>query len=68
MSPFIFLKDCVNENIPMCIVGNKVDLREGRPAESCVSSSDGEKLAKVSAAFSTQMIILYRCSASEISV
>lgn len=35
-----------NENIPLCIVGNKVDLREHHPAESCVSSSNGEKLAK----------------------
>lgn len=31
----------------MCVIGNKVDLREQLPEGSCVSSLHGEKLAKV---------------------
>lgn len=31
----------------MCVIGNKVDLREQRPEGGCVSSLQGEKLAKV---------------------
>ncbi|KAM4553587.1 ras and EF-hand domain-containing protein isoform 2-T2 [Fundulus diaphanus] len=39
------IQDSANEKIAMCVVGNKVDLREQCHAGSCVSSSDGEKLA-----------------------
>lgn len=31
----------------MCLIGNKVDLREERPEGSCVTSVHGEKLAMV---------------------
>ncbi|XP_025764352.1 ras and EF-hand domain-containing protein isoform X3 [Oreochromis niloticus] len=34
------------EKIPMCVIGNKVDLRGELPEGSCVSSLHGEKLAK----------------------
>ncbi|XP_052388305.1 ras and EF-hand domain-containing protein-like isoform X2 [Carassius gibelio] len=37
--------ESTNEDIPMCIIGNKVDLREERPEGSCVSTFHGEKLA-----------------------
>ncbi|XP_026086683.1 ras and EF-hand domain-containing protein-like isoform X2 [Carassius auratus] len=37
--------ESTNEDIPMCIIGNKVDLREERPEGSCVSAFHGEKLA-----------------------
>lgn len=30
----------------MCVIGNKVDLREVLPEGSCVSTAHGEKLAK----------------------
>lgn len=31
----------------MCVIGNKVDLREGKPEGSCVTTAHGEKLAMV---------------------
>ncbi|XP_059420904.1 ras and EF-hand domain-containing protein-like [Carassius carassius] len=37
--------ELTDEDIPMCIIGNKVDLREERPEGSCVSAFHGEKLA-----------------------
>ena len=43
----LFVQDSTDEQIPMCIIGNKVDLREDLPEGSCVSSVHGEKLAKV---------------------
>ncbi|XP_029010708.1 ras and EF-hand domain-containing protein [Betta splendens] len=39
------IQDSTEEKIPMCVIGNKVDLREQLEG-SCVSSSHGEKLAK----------------------
>ncbi len=44
---FVFVQDLAEEKIPMCVIGNKVDLRAQFPEESCVSSLHGEKLAKV---------------------
>ncbi|TKS73435.1 Ras and EF-hand domain-containing protein [Collichthys lucidus] len=40
------IQDSTEEKIPMCVIGNKVDLREQLPEGSCVSSMHGEKLAK----------------------
>lgn len=40
-------QDSTEDKLPMCVVGNKVDLREQRPEGSCVSTLQGEKLAKV---------------------
>uniref|UniRef100_A0A3Q0T750 RAS and EF-hand domain containing 2 n=1 Tax=Amphilophus citrinellus TaxID=61819 RepID=A0A3Q0T750_AMPCI len=40
------IQDSAEEKIPMCVIGNKVDLREELPKGSCVSSLHGEKLAK----------------------
>ncbi|XP_073327478.1 ras and EF-hand domain-containing protein isoform X2 [Pagrus major] len=40
------IQDSAEEKIPMCVIGNKVDLREKLPEGSCVSSLHGEKLAK----------------------
>ncbi|XP_070828657.1 ras and EF-hand domain-containing protein [Chaetodon trifascialis] len=40
------IQDSAEEKIPMCVIGNKVDLREQLPERSCVSSLHGEKLAK----------------------
>ncbi|XP_044048050.1 ras and EF-hand domain-containing protein isoform X2 [Siniperca chuatsi] len=40
------IQDSTEEKIPMCVIGNKVDLREQLPQGSCVSSLHGEKLAK----------------------
>uniref|UniRef100_A0A3Q1AQB5 EF-hand domain-containing protein n=1 Tax=Amphiprion ocellaris TaxID=80972 RepID=A0A3Q1AQB5_AMPOC len=40
------IQDSTDEKIPMCVIGNKVDLREQLPEGSCVSSLHGEKLAK----------------------
>ncbi|XP_034390341.1 ras and EF-hand domain-containing protein [Cyclopterus lumpus] len=40
------IQDSTEDKIPMCVIGNKVDLREQLPEGSCVSSSHGEKLAK----------------------
>ncbi|XP_038124647.1 ras and EF-hand domain-containing protein isoform X2 [Cyprinodon tularosa] len=40
------IQESADEKIPLCVVGNKVDLRDQLPAECCVSSSEGEKLAK----------------------
>lgn len=41
-------QESTDEDIPMCIIGNKVDLRAERPEGSCVSAFHGEKLAMVS--------------------
>ncbi|KAM9854093.1 ras and EF-hand domain-containing protein [Aulostomus maculatus] len=41
------IQDSAEEKIPMCVIGNKVDLREPLPEGRCVSSLQGEKLAKV---------------------
>ncbi|KAG7269740.1 hypothetical protein CRUP_006153 [Coryphaenoides rupestris] len=38
------IQESTEGQIPMCIIGNKVDLREERP-EGCVSTAHGEKLA-----------------------
>lgn len=45
--PPVSPQDATEDKIPMCIVGNKVDLREQRPEGSCVGALQGEKLAKV---------------------
>ncbi|XP_067245442.1 ras and EF-hand domain-containing protein [Chanodichthys erythropterus] len=39
------IRESTDEDIPMCVIGNKVDLRAERPKGSCVSSFHGEKLA-----------------------
>ncbi|KAM6961201.1 ras and EF-hand domain-containing protein [Aplochiton taeniatus] len=39
------IQESTEEPIPMCVIGNKVDLREERPEESCVSTAHGERLA-----------------------
>ncbi|XP_054631321.1 ras and EF-hand domain-containing protein [Dunckerocampus dactyliophorus] len=39
------IQDHTGEKVPVCIIGNKVDLREQLPQKRCVSSSHGEKLA-----------------------
>ncbi|KAK0155071.1 Ras and EF-hand domain-containing protein [Merluccius polli] len=38
------IQESTEGQIPMCIIGNKVDLREEHP-EGCVSTAHGEKLA-----------------------
>ncbi|CAB1443849.1 unnamed protein product [Pleuronectes platessa] len=40
------IQDLTEEKIPMCVIGNKVDLREQLAEGRCVSSLHGEKLAK----------------------
>ncbi|XP_029378573.1 ras and EF-hand domain-containing protein isoform X2 [Echeneis naucrates] len=40
------IQDSTDEKIPICVIGNKVDLREQLAEGSCVSSLHGEKLAK----------------------
>ncbi|KAM4733858.1 ras and EF-hand domain-containing protein [Anableps anableps] len=40
------IKESADENIALCVVGNKVDLQEQLPAGSCVCRAHGEKLAK----------------------
>ncbi|KAK2842249.1 hypothetical protein Q5P01_012449 [Channa striata] len=40
------IQDSTEEKIPMCVIGNKVDLREQLSEGNCVSSLHGEKLAK----------------------
>ncbi|XP_035497769.1 ras and EF-hand domain-containing protein isoform X2 [Scophthalmus maximus] len=40
------IQDSTEEKIPMCVIGNKVDLREQLAEGRCVSSLHGEKLAK----------------------
>ncbi|KAK7152210.1 hypothetical protein R3I94_008511 [Phoxinus phoxinus] len=39
------IQESTDKDIPMCIIGNKVDLRAESPEGSCVSSFHGEKLA-----------------------
>ncbi|KAF3854793.1 hypothetical protein F7725_022848 [Dissostichus mawsoni] len=59
------IQDSTEEKIPMCVIGNKVDLREQLPEGSCVSSIHGEKLAKVcSCSFHLIKPCLYRHPAS----
>ncbi|XP_047207613.1 ras and EF-hand domain-containing protein isoform X3 [Girardinichthys multiradiatus] len=41
------IQESAEEKIALCVVGNKVDLREELPAGSCVSTSHGEKLARL---------------------
>lgn len=53
-SPSGSLQDSTEDSIPMCVVGNKVDLREQRPEGSCVSTLQGEKLAKVCCDFHSE--------------
>ncbi|XP_024138541.1 ras and EF-hand domain-containing protein [Oryzias melastigma] len=40
------IQDSTDDKLPMCIIGNKVDLRELSGTHSCVRTLDGEKLAK----------------------
>ncbi|KAM3869896.1 ras and EF-hand domain-containing protein [Diretmus argenteus] len=40
------IQESADEQIPMCVIGNKVDLREELPEGGCVSTAHGEKLAK----------------------
>ncbi|XP_061577863.1 ras and EF-hand domain-containing protein [Cololabis saira] len=40
------IRDSTDDDICLCIVGNKVDLREQLPSQGCVSTANGEKLAK----------------------
>ncbi|XP_010899927.2 ras and EF-hand domain-containing protein isoform X2 [Esox lucius] len=40
------IQESTVEKVPMCLIGNKVDLREEWPEGSCVSSVDGERLAR----------------------
>ncbi|KAJ8252113.1 hypothetical protein COCON_G00214250 [Conger conger] len=40
------IQDSTVEQLPMCLIGNKADLRAEQPNGSCVSPTDGEKLAK----------------------
>ncbi|KAK6320178.1 ras and EF-hand domain-containing protein-like [Coregonus clupeaformis] len=40
------IQESTDEHLPMCVIGNKVDLREDRPEGSCVSTVDGERLAR----------------------
>ncbi|KAL2088569.1 hypothetical protein ACEWY4_015468 [Coilia grayii] len=37
---------CTDKSVPMCLVGNKADLREDVPEEQCVSWACGMRLAK----------------------
>ncbi|XP_035647035.1 ras and EF-hand domain-containing protein-like isoform X1 [Oncorhynchus keta] len=39
------IQESRDEQLPMCVIGNKVDLREDGPEGSCVSTVDGERLA-----------------------
>ncbi|KAG9340735.1 hypothetical protein JZ751_020327 [Albula glossodonta] len=40
------IQDCTDERLPTCLIGNKADLRAEKPEGTCVSTVDGEKLAK----------------------
>ncbi|KAI4905285.1 hypothetical protein NFI96_022706 [Prochilodus magdalenae] len=39
------IQESTNGSIPLCVIGNKVDMRAERPVGSCVSFAQGEKLA-----------------------
>ncbi|XP_076847233.1 ras and EF-hand domain-containing protein isoform X1 [Brachyhypopomus gauderio] len=39
------IQESTEKSMPLCVVGNKVDLRAERPQGTCVSSAHGEKLA-----------------------
>lgn len=41
-------QDSAEDKISICVIGNKVDLRQQHPQGTCVSTLHGEKLAKVS--------------------
>jgi len=65
---FVLIQDSTEDKIPMCVIGNKVDLREQLPEGSCVSSLHGEKLAKVcNLSFHPIETCLYRHPASQVS-
>ncbi|XP_067091350.1 ras and EF-hand domain-containing protein isoform X1 [Osmerus mordax] len=40
------IQESTEEHIPMCVIGNKVDLRAEQPEGSCVSTMHGERLAR----------------------
>ncbi|XP_049578366.1 ras and EF-hand domain-containing protein [Syngnathus scovelli] len=51
-SSFLNIRDWLDQiqneaedKVPVCIIGNKVDMREQLPAKRCVSTLEGEKLA-----------------------
>uniref|UniRef100_A0A8C9XT38 RAS and EF-hand domain containing 2 n=1 Tax=Sander lucioperca TaxID=283035 RepID=A0A8C9XT38_SANLU len=48
------IQDSTDEKIPMCVIGNKVDLREQLPEGSCVSSLHGEKCLNKQTSFSAK--------------
>ncbi|XP_026860414.2 ras and EF-hand domain-containing protein [Electrophorus electricus] len=39
------IQESTDRSMPLCVIGNKVDLRAERPQGTCVSSAHGEKLA-----------------------
>ncbi|XP_061629262.1 ras and EF-hand domain-containing protein [Phyllopteryx taeniolatus] len=39
------IQNATEDKVPVCIIGNKVDMREQTPAKRCVSTLHGEKLA-----------------------
>ncbi|XP_051917410.1 ras and EF-hand domain-containing protein [Hippocampus zosterae] len=39
------IQDATEDTVPICIIGNKVDMRGQTPARRCVSTLHGEKLA-----------------------
>ncbi|XP_051513180.1 ras and EF-hand domain-containing protein-like isoform X2 [Myxocyprinus asiaticus] len=39
------IRESTDEDIPVCVIGNKVDLRAEKPEGRCVSAFHGEKLA-----------------------
>ncbi|XP_052008138.1 ras and EF-hand domain-containing protein-like [Xyrauchen texanus] len=39
------IRESTEEDIPMCVIGNKVDLKAEKPEANCVSAFHGEKLA-----------------------
>ncbi|KAG7473264.1 hypothetical protein MATL_G00093860 [Megalops atlanticus] len=41
------IQESTHECLPTCIIGNKTDLRAESPEDICVTTADGEKLAKV---------------------
>ncbi|XP_036400180.1 ras and EF-hand domain-containing protein [Megalops cyprinoides] len=41
------IQESAEEHIPMCLIGNKADLRTEQPEDSCVSTAHGERLARM---------------------
>ncbi|XP_028821541.1 ras and EF-hand domain-containing protein-like isoform X2 [Denticeps clupeoides] len=39
------IQECADAAVPLCLIGNKVDLRSELPESECVSSACGERLA-----------------------